>query len=440
MLKRICLGLAVLAAIPAWSQSPPSTETPMELPPAVTGQAYPTEVGSDVRRNFLKLAITGTGGYSDNVLVGFTNTKTRSGVFSVAPSITYDRKTGRMTAQLDYNPAFTFYSAVSQLNEFDQNLTGTLQYRITPHFVYRMQDSFTRSSSIYGGSSPVPAGALPGSNPWLLDGVVAQFADRIVNTATLDLGLQVSENTMIGGEGAFAQLHYPNKSQVPGLVDSNSVGGAGFYTRRITEHQYLGFNYQYLRVLTYLSNAEGEAELNNFEPFYSFYLLRTRQGNLSATLQGGLEHSSFFVRKGPLVAEWTPVISSSLGWQGPKFNFAVGYGRSVAGGGGLNGLYQQSSYSGTAQMRIGREWGASVGASYSNLTNESPQYNPQLAKGHTVSGSAGLTRQLGRFMSLMVAYSRVHQSYPGVSTITLNPDSNRVYGAVTYQLTRPVGR
>jgi len=439
MLKRICLGLTFLAGVPLWAQSPPATETPMELPPPVTGQAYPSQVGSEVHHNYVKLGVSGSGGYADNVLVGFTNNEKHSGIFSVAPTVSYNKDTVRTRAEFDYNPAFTFYTQVSQLNEFDQNVSGSLQYRITPHFVFRMQDSFVRSSTVFS-SSPFLSGSVSGALPTLLDGVAAQFADRITNTATVDLGLQVSEHTLIGGEGSFAQLDYPKKVEVPGLDNSNSVGGSGFYSHRVTEHQYLGFIYQYLQILTYLPNSEGEAALNTYTPFYSFYLLKTRQGNLTASLQGGLEHSSFIIRNGPLVAEWTPAATASLGWQGPITNFAVGYGRSVSGGGGLNGLYGQSTYNGMAQWRIARDWETSVGASYSDLRNDSPQYNPQLSGGHTLSGSAGLSRSLGRYTSLNVSYSRIHQTYPGVSTIVLNPDSDRIVASVTYQLTRPVGR
>jgi hypothetical protein len=412
----------------------------MELPPPVTGQAYPSQVGSEVQHNYLNLAITGGGGYADNVLAGFTNSKTGSGIFALSPSATFNKNTARTSAQFNYNPAFTFYTQVSQLNEFDQNASGNLQYRITPHFVFRAQDSFTRSSSIYGIASGAMEGSVSSATPTLLDGVVAQFADRIMNVSTVDLGLQVSENTLIGGEGSFAQLDYPKSAQVPGLVNSNSVGASGFYTHRVTAHQYLGFIYQYLQILTYLSGSEGEASLNTFSPFYTFYLLRTKEGNLTASLQGGLEHSSFVVRNGPLVTEWTPAINASIGWQGPITNFAVGYGRSVSGGGGLNGLYDQSSYNGMAQWRVARQWNTSAGASYSSLKNDSPQYNPQLSIGHTIAGSAGLTRTLGRSASVNIGYSRIHQSYPGVSTIIMNPDSDRIYGAVTYQFSRPVGR
>jgi hypothetical protein len=466
MLKHICLGLTLLAGVPAWSQAtsstdtqqspsstdtaqtpqatdttetPSATEAPMELPPPVTGQAYPSQVGSDVHHNYLNLAVSGSGGYIDNVLVGYT-TKTSSSIFTLAPSVSYNKLTPRTTAQFNYTPAFTFYTQLSALNEIDENASGSLQYRFTPHFVFRMQDAFTKSSSVYGLPAPVLGGSVTGALPVQLEGLVASFADRISNTASVDLGLQTSENTMIGAEGTFAELDYPNSSQVPGLVNSNSIGGSGFYTRRVSEHQYLGFVYQYLQILSYLQNAEGEAALNTFTPFYSFYLVRTKQGNLTASVQGGLEHSSFIIRGGPLVAEWTPNVTASIGWQGPVTNFAVSYTRSVSGGGGLNGLYGQYSVSGTAQLKIARVWGVSAGANYSDITNDSTRYLSVTTGGHSIIGSVTGGRSLGRSVRLEAGYNRVHESYPGISAITDNPDSDRIYGSVSYQFTRPVGR
>lgn len=466
MLKRICLGLALLAGFPAWSQSttttdtqqsptstdtsqtplptdisqnPSATEAPMELPPPVTGQAYPTQVSSDVHHNILNLAVSGSGGYIDNVLVGYT-TKVASSIFTVAPSVSYDKTTARTKAVFDYNPAFTFYTQVSALNEIDQNASGSLQFRITPHFVYRMQDSFTKSSSVFGLPAPVLGGSVSGSLPIELTGLVASFADRISNTATVDLGLQTGENTLIGAEGSFAELDYPNSAQVPGLVNSNSIGASGFYTHRVSEHQYLGFVYQYLQILSYLQNAEGEAALNTFTPFYSFYLVRTTKGNLTASIQGGLEHSSFIIRGGPLVAEWTPVVTASIGWQGPVTNFAVGYTRSVSGGGGLNGLYGMNSINGTAQVKIARNWGVSAGANYSDITNDSSRYLSVTTGGHSIVGTVTGGRALGKSTRFEVGYNRVQESYPGISAITDNPNSNRVYGSVSYQFSRPVGR
>lgn len=411
----------------------------MELPPPVTGQVYPTQVGSDVRQNYLGLGVSGSGGWDDNVLAGYTSTKTSSAIYSVSPYVFFDKKTPRTDAQFRYNPGFTFYSQASSLNESEHTASGTMMYRLTPHFVFRAQDAFQKSSNMFGTPSPALGGPVSGALPLQIEAVIAQFADRINNTATVDLGLQTSENTLIGAEGSFAELDYPSSAQTPGLYNSNSVGASGFYTHRVTSHQYLGFIYQYLEVLSYLPDSEGEAALNTFSPFYSFYLLRTKQGNLTASIQVGLQHSSFVIRNGPFEEEWDPVVSTSLGWQGPITNFAVSYTQLVSGGGGLYGLYRQASVNGMAQVKIARSWTAGVGASYVTLSNETPQYQ-SISGGHTIYGSASLARSIGKDTHLEAGYSRVHESYPGIPAIVANPDSNRIYGSVSYQFSRPVGR
>ncbi|MGC2497784.1 MAG: hypothetical protein WA374_08570, partial [Acidobacteriaceae bacterium] len=60
--------------------------------------------------------------------------------------------------------------------------------------------------------------------------------------------------------------------------------------------------------------------------------------------------------------------------------------------------------------------------------------------GHTIIGTATAGRSLGRSARFEVGYNHIHESYPGISAITDNPDSNRIYGSVSYLFKRPVGR
>lgn len=464
MLKRVCLGVALLAGVPLWAQSAPATdpsqnapstdtsqspdasqtpsgtETPMELPPPVTGQVYPSQVGSDVRQNYIGLGASGSWGWVDNVLPGYATPTTSSAIYTLSPSISFDKKSTRTTAQLRYTPGFTFYTQASALNETDHNASGMFEYRVTPHFVLRGQDFFDKSSNIFGPSLTL-GGPVTGSLPLQVESVLAQFADRITNTATVDLGLQVSENTLIGAEGSFAELDYPNVAQVEGSFNnSNSIGASGFYTHRVSPHQYLGFIYQYMQILDYGVGYEGEASLNTFSPFYSFYLLRTRQGSLTASLQGGLEHYTFVVRGGPYLRDWTPVATASIGWQGPVTNFAVSYTREVTGGGGLNGVFTQDGETGLAQWKVARNWNLAAGGSYMKLANDSLAYTSGFTSGHTVYGSASVGRTIGRNTHVEAGYMRVQQSYSGIAAIAANPNSDRVYASVSYQFSRPVGR
>ena len=61
MLTRICLSLALLVAMPGWSQvepsatgPPPSSQDAMQTPPPVSGESYPTATGSEARSNYLR--------------------------------------------------------------------------------------------------------------------------------------------------------------------------------------------------------------------------------------------------------------------------------------------------------------------------------------------------------------------------------------------------
>ena len=62
---------------------------------------------------------------------------------------------------------------------------------------------------------------------------------------------QFAVNGMIGAGGTFTNLHYLDPAAVPGLFDSTSQGGSGFYMHRISKMHYIGFTYEYQRLLSY---------------------------------------------------------------------------------------------------------------------------------------------------------------------------------------------
>jgi len=80
MLTRIYLSFALFAAIPVWSQvATNSTEastdsfsdSQMQTPPPVSGEAYPIAVGSEATRsNYLHAGFIVNTAYSDNVPAG----------------------------------------------------------------------------------------------------------------------------------------------------------------------------------------------------------------------------------------------------------------------------------------------------------------------------------------------------------------------------------
>src|SRR5580698_1631619 len=99
MLSRICLGLVLLSAMPAWSQVEPSatggqaTETEMQTPPPVSGQAYPTETAGEGRSNYLNGGLSLQVAYDDNVEPGSTSKPVGDMIYTMGSSIALDQVT-----------------------------------------------------------------------------------------------------------------------------------------------------------------------------------------------------------------------------------------------------------------------------------------------------------------------------------------------------------
>src|SRR5271163_2887441 len=99
MLTRACLTLALLVGAPLWAQTDPTGTTPaspvsdptMLTPPPVTGQTYPTALGSETRSNYLRYGVSFTSAYTDNALGGSTPVSDVS--YSIAPTIALDQTT-----------------------------------------------------------------------------------------------------------------------------------------------------------------------------------------------------------------------------------------------------------------------------------------------------------------------------------------------------------
>ena len=117
-------GFSLLIALPAWSQNdttpaqPPvpamvgldnSSTVPdtynsenngdrMMTPPPVSGQAYPVELTSEERSNYLRGGVAFTTAYTDNVLGGLTPQPVSDISYSVAPMLALDETTSRMVA------------------------------------------------------------------------------------------------------------------------------------------------------------------------------------------------------------------------------------------------------------------------------------------------------------------------------------------------------
>lgn len=438
MLARVCLVLTLFSAIPLWSQvepsatgPPPDGDTAMQTPPAVNGEAYPTETGSESRLNELKVGLNFQTAYDDNVLGLGTTTPVADTTFSVGSTVALDKMTPRLHQAFTYNSGFTLYQHTSSRNETDQSVSADLLYRISPHVSASFRDSFQKSTNIFNQ----PDGSISGSAP-SLPAVEAPFADQIGNGATGEVSYQFSSNGMIGGSGTSRLLDYPKPSQAAGLSNSNSIEGSAFYNLRVSSSQYVGMNYQYSNMKSSALNSESVTRMNTIYIFYSVYL----KHELTFSVSGGPQYFNLAEFPFPASASWTPAITASMGWQRNHTNLVANYSRTITGAGGLVGTFESNSASASARWQFSRTWTVGSTGSYSIEKNVLPALFSSNAGGHTYSGAFSVQHPLTERFTSEIGYTRLHQSYGGIAAISSNPDSDRVFISISYQLTRPLGR
>jgi len=450
----IRVGFALLASVPLWAQEQqrtvpvPAATGPsisisrdidadrMLTPPPVSGETYPLWFSSEERANYLRGGVTFNTAYSDNVLGATTASPVSDVSYSVWPTISLDETTSRLHTVLTYAPGFTFYQRTTSRNEADQNLLVDLQYRLSPHVTVSVRDSFQKSSDVFNQPDEGLAGAISGSTQQANNSVIAPLADRLNNNGNAGITYQFGANAMVGANGTFNNLHYPDPSQVPGLYDAASRGGSGFYSFRLAKQHYIGVTYEYQELLSYPAGGTNQTQTDGIFLLYTFYQSRA----FSFSLFGGPQYYSAGVQLSdttqppvPAAQSWSPAGGASLNWQALHRTLALSYLHSVSGGGGLVGAVELDSASALVRQQITRRLNAALAGTYAN--------NGVLAVstlgGHSVSGSASLQRRVGEHVNLEAGYTRLHQTY---EFIAVNPNTNREWVSISYQFARPLGR
>lgn len=452
MLKRVCLSLVLLAAVPACAQlestpfeipAAPADEPQMLTPPPVSGEAYPTTVGSQTRSNYLAAGLIFNTAYNDNVLVEGSAAPVGDVTYSILPKITLDRTTPRQHLTLTYSPGFTFYQHTSALNAADQNAALNFQYHLSPHMIISLNDSFQKSSNVFNQPYPLSGGPISGSAQSPPAGVVAPYADQLNNIANMGLSYQFSRNGMIGFNGIVTESNYPNPAEASGLYNSNSYGGSVFYSRRLSNTQYVGVIYEYLQnqsdpvnPQTNPVNEQIEIQTHTILPFYTIYLNPT----LSLSLSGGPQYFKSAESTSSPFSSWTPSAMASIGWQRNHTNFVASFSRTVTGGIGLPGAFDSTSANASARWQIARTWTVAWAANYSINENVTTFSSSSSVGGHSVSGTASVQHSMSEHFKAELGYARLHQSYSSIAVISNAPDSNREFVSISYQFSQPLGR
>jgi hypothetical protein len=459
LFNKICVGLLLLPGASLWSQvDNPSTQpapaygtdTPvnnadvgdsrMLTPPPVSGQSYPSSFSGGERSNYLRGGLAFTSAYTDNAIGSITGKPVSDVSYSVAPFIALDETTSRLHWVLTYAPGFTFYQRLSSRNETDQNASIDLQYRLSPHVTFSARDGFQKSSNVF--NQPFLAGtAVAGGTQEPNFSVIAPVADRLSNSGNVGISYQFAANGMVGANGTFSNLHYPNQAQVPGLFDSSSQGGSAFYSLRVSKMHYIGATYQYQRLVSYPTGGQDETQTHAVLFFYTLYA----SSKLSFSAFGGPQHSDTvqpplppLQLKVPEARAWTPAAGASMSWQGRLTNVALSYSHMISGGGGLIGAVKMDSANASIRQQIARRLSGSVGGGYAqNNVLGSALDN---TNGHTVSGTASLQQEFGQHINVQLGYTRLHQNYSGVAVLAATPNTNREFISISYQFSRPLGR
>jgi hypothetical protein len=449
MLVRFHLFLVFLATSSAWSQAAPSAtgyvsdvgdESPMRTPPPISSQAYPVVVGSEARSNYLRGGLVFSTAYNDNLIEGSSTSPVSDVSYSIWPTIAVDQTTPRLHETFTYSPGVTLYQKTSARNEQDQNFTVNTDYRVSPHMTASVQDHFRKSTNVLNQSDPLSNVVVSGSVQSPIVAAVAPFANQLNNTAAAEYTYQYSRNDMIGGSGLFANLHYSDPSQVPGLYDSESRGGSVFYNHRLSQEQYGGAIYQYAEgistPLTEQEEAQSEAKTNSVLLFYTIYL----KSNLSLSVLAGPQHYEVSQSLQPITHSWAPAVMASIGWHVSHASFATNYSHIVAGAAGLLGAYRSNNANLSAQWQASRAWSAGVVGSYTDTKNVSSSLSLLNPGGEMISGGIVMHHQITERLNLDCGYSRLHQNYSSIAILANTPNADREYISVSYQFIRSLGR
>lgn len=445
MYGKLFLSLAVLVgSIPLWCQVEPSAsggsgssddDSPMALPPAISGSFYPSEVGSQERENLLSAGLLFTAAYDDNVLAGEAIKPISAESYTILPNVALSTRTSRLGGSLRYSPGFIFYHPTTELNDVTQNAVADFQYRWTPHASLGLQEFFQQNSTAFSEPYTVAGSTISGSATSASPIVIVPYGGQITDSTTGHIGYQFSRRSMVSASGSFSSFHFSSTTISEGLNNSNGGGGGGSYSHRLTRTQYLGLSYRYSTSTTnpYASTTDSHTG----SVFYSVDLGRA----FSLSLSGGPEYSTTSAPGTTPAHSWAPSVNAGVGWQRQRANFAFNYAHSITTGYGLLGSFTSDSAGAIAGWQFTRRLVGNINGNYANTRKSaSPLIVTYSPTGHTVFGRASLSYQLAEHLMLVGEYTRLHESYSGIAALSNNPDADRVAVSLNYVLTRPLGR
>ncbi len=402
----------------------------MEMPSPVSIGYSGAQLGSEGSSNYIRADLAASESFVDNLFAGEGLGTDSETMVNLLPTVTYNWSRPTQSRLLSYSPGYMIYEPDSSLNQFSQAASAVYELHPAQHVTVIVNDLFSDTSNNLGQGNQ---NAIPGT---YTPGIVPFFAAERSNVAQGEVAVQTGVNVMIGGAGRVSMLHYPNPSQTVGLYGSSSRGGSAFYNRRLTHNQYAGFKWEYVDYLVAdVPNGNDTVTTNGFLGFYALSI----QQHFTISVAAGPQHYQVNYASLPTATSWNPSVSAAVGWQSLHSGLSLSYSRDVTGGGGELGAFTTTDAILAARLQMARTWIAGINGSYANTHNVTGSSVYGALGGHTISGGATLDHTIGRNVTVHFQYAHLHQLFPGIGSITANPNSNSEMVTFSWHFMRPLG-
>ncbi len=440
--------VSLLLAAPSSGQNPRTVPAPAlgaELPytevlapPMPVSEQMPLAFSTEIRpENLLRMGIEVGTAFDDNALLTPSD-RTSDVSYIFLPSIEIGQSRPRLRWDLAYRPGFTINQHLSERNQMAQGLAFTFDYRLSPHVGVRLREGFDKTNNAFSGlvqGSQTP-GSVPGQAPNFSS--VTPLADRTSNLSALDLTYQFGANSVVGASGNYYFTNYSDSANTTtSLVDSNSVGGDGFYAHRFANRHWAGVMYNFQRLQFQPGNRTNvqRAPLFYALPFGSHVMLSLWAGpEYSITPQAILATAP---GTSTSRSRWGGAGGGDLTWQANRTSFRAGYLQQTTDGGGLAEAVVLKEFRAEVRRRLSTRW--TLTAALARSQNDPLYFTSGVSPYQTWTGGGGFEYAYTDHWMMRLRYDREHldaQMHPPISPT----NRNRVLVSFGYSFSRPLGR
>ncbi len=410
------------------------------VPVQVLGQAVSFQPGLE-RSNVLVGGISVSGAYDDNAVGnGVSDILT-----NVAPFVELQQARSHMQWALSYRPGYSFYRRFSERNLYNQYFGGTFSYKFSPRLQLNLRQEYGISNDPFQSISGNQFMNAQGGFSSLNASAIVANAKRTTILSNADISYRLSEHSTLGVTGTFNKLDYgalDSTQPSQQLQGSTTTSGSMFYSHQFSASRTAGVQYEYtdLRQDQYATHAR----VQRLMLFHEFVF--GTKGTL--TLFAGPEYTqsrSVEPLNGPAAPSvavsttgLTPAIGVTYAWTTRQNGLRLEYMRRVTNGSNIVSAAETNSGSAAffrqVTPRLSAQAGVTVNDDYTNSLNLIAE--PTSLR--TLTASVLLQRELSRYLSFSIGYTRAWQDSTG-TTIAIS-DHSRVEVSLSYHFQRPVGR